>query len=1045
MKTEKLINIIIGILIGLLFVFILTPFANLIYSQDALSFFIFPLTNTNNPLFSFVSHGGKITIFYSAQLTFLDAFEYIIQRFGINLEVSERIFIIFTIVISNLGLLTLLDLVFSPQLKQTSTLVVFKILSLLLYWLNPFTLTVTLWHYLAWFIFQAILPYIFIVIYLILYNRLLDFKLWLSVLIIFFFSPGTFGSYSAVLFFIYIIASFFLLSTRSNKNKLKSLLIQFSVLILTFLIESYFYLSYLIIYKFLGQFSFSNLTGGAESLASLITIFKYQSITTSFVNVIRLMGFSYIYTLPSSYPWMHLFSIVAIGSFFIPILFILSYLSINKRSTIINFFLTCSVISIIFSVGLNFPFGNLDLFLLKIGGPFYILTNAYYFVIEIYLLSGILFFYGATDSYNLVSAKEEKGLTKRKTRMREKLDKLAVTFNSRVMNIKRRKILFSVIALIILLTSVLPVMDYGEYSQEGPMIGSFKLPSDFIELRNYFEKNFSMPDYYVLILPLSRVDAVDLKFGNGTLPDSSNLFQSLIPYPVIDWALSEEDQKFDNLLTSLNSIHIVPILMAMHVKYVVLNPYFNESSWWMNSAPNGLPIQIANLTLKLNDCISNTTHIGKFTIYRINNVMPIASIYTEPDFLQTNNLSSYFDLLSHIKYANNSISNLIVNSIPNCNNTTDDIKSFHVNPITTNIIQLNQISELVGIPEKEGKLNVIGNYSENVNLTPFQILAINSSVIDNYSNFFNNGTSFSTIDYNTSHLDLGNTSFHVGTFLNGTIRFNYASDKYGYGFSYFDFYSSLNGTGFYVQFLIDTIDHVDYLMFSLYYLGLNLTQRVSWGSIEIPSNLTNTTIPFLFMDSLHSLSFTITIENQNYSLQVPINPVIEMQNEGINESLAQRVNSADVYLNNYSFCFDSVHANLTLNKISFFNVLNYSYIISVPVNILKNRIIQPASFSLSKGYVFCLVNGYNKLFSVFFASPSPLIKIKPFPGGSPILKLNSNYVNLYVINNVTPFSVVVIVNGVYGTMLITVFVSVLIFIILVTAVLYLYINRRSKW
>ena len=983
-----------------------------------------------------------MTIFYSGQYVFLEIFEFLIQKIGLNLEISERVFIIFAIIVSNLGILTLIDFIFPSRFKEQFF---FKLLALFLYWFNPFTITVSLWHYLAWFVFQAILPYVFIVLYLIFDNRFWDYRMWLSLLIILFFSPGTFGSYAAVIFFIYLAAALFLLILNCKVRKLKIFFVQLLFLVITFVIETYFYLSYLVIYKLLGEFTFSNLTGGAISLNNIIATFKYQSLTTQFVNVIRLVGFSYIYTLPSSYPWIHLFYLVAIGSSFIPVLFILSYSGVYRINKFLSFLFACSIVSIIFSVGNNFPFSDINLLLIQIGGPFFILTNAYYFMIQIYLLAFIIFFYGATTKTYFLNENIKRRPKERKSNSVSNLYKKFNKYKLWILNSKTQKVFFSVLALLIISTSAIPVIEFGEYSQQGPMIGSVKLPNDFIYLRNYFEKNFSSPDYYVLILPLSRADAVDLKIGNGTLPDSSNLFQSIIPYPVIDWALSEEDQVFDNMLTSHNIIHLAPILMAMHVKYVILNPYFNASSWWMNSAPNNMPIQFSKLTTTLNQCEFNKTVIGNFIIYRINNVSPIADIYTEPDFLLTKNLSAYFNLLSQFNYTNNNITNLIVNSIQQNNYSLEGIEPFHVNVTSSNRISANYSYQLVGVPLNGSYLHIIGNYTGSDVVAPIRLITVNSSNSNEIkSNLAINGSSLSTRNFNSSFLELNNTFFHVNSFINGSIRFNSYSNTYGYGFSYFNLYSSKNGSGINLQFLIDTVGHTNYIMFSLYYMGLNLAQRISWGSIEIPTNLTNTTIPFSLLDSVHSLNFTILVRNETYSLLIPINPVVQTQNEGINQTLAEKINANNIFLSNYTFSFVSIHNNLTLNSISVYNALNYSWLLSVPINILKNKIIQPASYTLSKGYEFFISKNYSKVYPVFFGSISPLVKIEQTPSANSAFKFNDNYVNLYILSGVTQTSHIEMVEGDYNIMLVNLFLSFFIFFSLLSIIICLYVYRKNE-
>ena len=542
----------IAFLISLVFIPMLRPFNNLLYTQDSFNFFFFPFSNTNNPFISFYSHGGLLTSYYNASSLFLQLFFYAFEVVGINLEIAERIFIILTISISNFGLV----LMFRSQINSRKCRVkIAEIIGILIYWVNPFTISVTYWHYLTWFLFQAIIPYIFYIILQIDRGDFFTKSTFVSLLVVFSYSTVFYGSYAGVLIIITIFAAFYFLTYSIYYKDLKTFTKKITLLVISTSIELYFAISLLLLYSSTGNLTINNITGGANSYASLISLMKANSFSTSPLRVLTLTAFGYLQSLPIVFAWHQIIYYILIGSIFVPILFVSSSMLSFKTSNYIIFLLSISVIFIIFSIGYNFPFSGFNLMLLKIGGPFLILTNAFYFTIQVYILtlSFVTFIVLSSELSSKNYLKMKKFASDNYFSVKHKTPRM----NTFRRNLRFKKVLYLVVifgAAGVLVTSSFPVLVYGEYESIGPMESSFKLPSDFQELRSFFENNFTSPEYYTLILPLSRVNAVYMKIGNGTFPDPSNLFQSYIPYPVIDWAQTNTSICIDNKLTELPTI-----------------------------------------------------------------------------------------------------------------------------------------------------------------------------------------------------------------------------------------------------------------------------------------------------------------------------------------------------------------------------------------------------------------------------------------------------------------------------------------------------------
>ena len=1031
-QTEKVLNFIIPIFTGLIFIIILKPFDNLLYGIDYVKFFLNPFTYGNNPFSTFISHGGQITFSYQAPDFFLYLFSILLQNLGLNPEITERIFIILTIIISNFGLMFLLD---ELNLENKSKYYIEKILIIFFYWFNPFSLSVTLWHVEPWFIFQAILPYIFLVVLVLYNNKFYDYKYFLSLLIILFYSSGTFGAYAATIFFIYFFGIFLFLIQFIYYKNLKNLILKSIFLFIAFLIETYFSIAELILWKLNGLYSLNYLTGGLNSLNDLFVLFKYESLTTQLDKVITLRGFLWLY--PSrgiiSYPWYSLFYIVEFGSIFIPILFLItSILVIKRRTFYLHFLLLLSIIFIIFSVGFNPPFGQLNWFLLKIGGPFLIIANAYYFTMQVYLLTIALF------TYILLITLHKKIFLKNniinKNNIFIKIDKT-----------KRFYSLITVFLVIIIITSSYPLIVYGNHMTTGPMEDSFKLPSSFTELKNFFMKNYTIPDYYVLILPMSRISALDIKIGNGSFPDSKNIFQTLIPYPVIDWAITNRTIILDNLLTNPFNISIESLMRAMHIKYVVINPYTNMSTWYMNSAPNGKPINISYIMDKFLLEGIKKDKIGDFVVFTIPNVTPIADIYTQPLLFKTDSLNSYYYTLSKINDMNSNISCILLNSIPIFNTSNFNLNNQYINLININKSQNNIIknnnSLLPYVLTSEGniyKLN--GSINGTFEVSPDKIFSINSStIIYSSTNFFSNSTSIFTKDSQYSYLWLNSLQFPNDTLIKGEMIFNSLSGKY----RWVNFY--LNDSNithnFKAAFSFLTFNGSNYIQFSSFYNS----QRVSWGWTDLPNNITQSNIPFIISVEKHYLKFTVYINKVSYSLEAPIYPILTpIPNGGINNTLAEKINALNFSFTNFTFGITTINNNVSLN-ISIYKSINFSKIFLIPKEFLKVNIIKPSKYTLSEGYVFYIKNITGKIYLILFTENSPIVNIKINKNiNFKYYKFNSEYYNLFYLNISSNINIIGINTELYYDISIIIYLAIFIYVILLVFTIISYLKYKNN-
>ena len=918
------------------------PTKNILYTQDSINSFIYPFSYGNNPFTAAVSHGGNIQIFYEPFYFIMDCLFYALEHIGLSVAVSERIWLIILLILSNIGLFEFYSLII-PDRNSRSNLGM--ILAICIYWLNPFTITVTLWHIQAWFLFQAVLPYVFILILLISnndWNRPLFF--FSLLLLVTFAGSGLVSSYAIVVLFIFAIAVPYII-LKQLLGKVPKKKIAFNVIVsmgifLAITLFTYYY--YFLIY--ITGLSLNGYIFG--SVHSLIPLFISESATTTLWRVVTLTGFGWL--LPNygtgAYPWYSMLWLINFTSVFLPVMMILSFFYI-KKSSVLAFLLTISLVMIMFSTGDNFPFSTLNLALLSLGGPFEILTNSYYFSIQIYVFTiSFIVFYVISDQYPYIhshSLKTEPFYYEKSKTLRKGLHRLLLE----VRKISPMVTVF--LAIIIVLGAIVPVAMHGEYISKGyGLADSINIPPSFAELHNFFQDTGLPPEYYVLVLPLSTINAVEMMINNASFTDSMNLLQSIIPFPVIDWAQDNSSVILDNLLTHPQNLSLTPLLEAYHIKYVVINPYVNDTPNFMKYAPNGIIINMSMIESALNNSGIMKYNVGPFTVYNLTNVMPIADIYTEKDFLYTQNLNEAYSMISVLNKSTNSIKNLVVNSLPITHKTSVAMSMDKINQFATNIFKVNA-ADLIYEISKGGKIQPLGNNSSEKN---------NSGILDLSPKDFLNVTNISNV---TTSYGFRNGTFNDPSGINGYLRIdkNIVSETLLEGKIFFpsrfspseNYWFAINatnqGTNDNVSALFSLVIYngSDAIAGSLVVNGVGIVR----ASQAIPMDFfsENSTLLFKLVDNSNSISFSAQNKNASYTINFPINPITQ-PNNGIvlNYSLVKLLNFNNNLFSTYSLNISNINLPLEISNIKASQALNLSYVLMIPPVTLMTKIITPSYY-----------------------------------------------------------------------------------------------------
>ena len=554
MQRYRLIeNIILPFFISCtIFLFIRGP-NNYIFGQDSMPFFgLFSFYQ--NPLFSF--NNGIETAYSSVLMKFiLDIFS--------NVIISQRLMIFLGTYISGIGFFDLLDVLSFMPNKFPRLLS--KTFGLMLFLYNPFTLSVTWAHISAWSTLLLISPFIisFLTETVFKGGNLKRFCLT-SLLTIVFVSGLMGGNYPFFLLTVGIYLAFplyFIARNPKEKSNVVMMLKRVTYIVLFVCIST--------LWAFLPDFfvTFISSAGTAYSKSFLLKFIISESQSTNLPNVLSLIGYSWIYGVPNAYPWIYYLNAIRTSAylllFFLPLIF-----TVMRK---IKTFLPITIVAafaVIFSTGSNFPFGILNERLLFMKGPFLFLVNAYYFVLQFYVLFISLLI--SVILYLIIPRNEHK------------IQNYKIShYNFKWINIMIRRYIKRIIvislAFFLLSTFFYPFFNDQVYQSKGTNIDEININNGLLSLENYLKKNYSSPYYNTLLIPTSSGKATYFCYNNNsTFEDSTGLISTVDPYPLIREDNSYLASSIENYLSSDNFRNIIGVLDFLHIKYIILTYNYSK-------------------------------------------------------------------------------------------------------------------------------------------------------------------------------------------------------------------------------------------------------------------------------------------------------------------------------------------------------------------------------------------------------------------------------------------------------------------------------------
>lgn len=725
LKHQKAINIIFPLILGLSILVWLYPFKNYVYGEGNL-LFINPFSFNISPFMQFhYSISYTFPVSDGAPFAFLDILVFLTNKLSGSIVFSEDLLLVFLSILQAYGIFFFLRTLDDIDHNGSHNFLPLSIVAAL-FMFNPFTLSITWWSLQGWTLFYILSPYILGILLHVSFSKEINKFLYLKVVIVLIvLSPGLNGAYAvpflySILFFmVYLIFKLFT-SNRSKQVFFSSLSRIFLIVLPGIMIEVPIFLPYVLL-PLHGQ-----IAPGYVTTANLINSFIYQSQTTQFFRVASLMAFNWVYNAPLTYPWIGYLPFMSTVSLLLIFFLILGIFYLKTERTV-KFMFLFMVIPFFLSMGDNFPVGNINLFLIKLGGPFYVITNGYYILGQLYVIAllGLIFTILNKHTADLLNANATK--TKRVSNEIKHKMKSKPRFFANISKNKKRAIIY-VLVLLLLLTYVVPFFSYGVYKESGPYSTEINIPNSFKNLNQYFAKNYSGPIYNVLVLPLSSNGVFYAKINQSSWQDNGQFISSFIPYPLIQSNNSDASYIIDNFLSTNYSYNLAPLFQYFHIKYVVIDPFYNNTVSNMFENSKGERINYTLVSTELERNFGAATNIGGFLVYSVRSVSPILLVTKELFYSTSTNDSEFFDILTSMNATNNYIGAVFLNTVL----VSNPIK--HAQNISFEKV-ISQ-SETYLIPDKNVPFGILQNgsviefSSTNVSYSRYGVSSINSTQIN---------------------------------------------------------------------------------------------------------------------------------------------------------------------------------------------------------------------------------------------------------------------------------------------------------------------------
>ena len=783
LRAPMILKIFIPSLVALTSIVWLAGNSNFLFGEDSLPFagaFSFNF----DPFIQYsYTHSFDFPVPDQAPYFYILSYFVLLTSIQIPIATIEKSFIFLLVLTCTFGISRLVSVIGTLNGVEPRFVAIAGGVVSLFYVMNPFSLTIIWWHFENWTLFYAFLPFFVALLLEIVYSeRLSPLSITGTVALAIILGPGVNGAFAVGIVYGLFIAALALAPQWARQKISLKRLVRRETLLLLFggAILAWSFLPFVVI-------PHSDYTAnGYVTSANLPTVFEYQSRTTQLLPVSRFLAFNWLTNTPDAYPWIAYLSLISAASIVIASLIPAALLAKVHRKALL--FLTVLAIPVIIaSTGSNSPFGWLNTALLRLGGPFLVLVNGYYLLGEIlvvavsaamfYVLISIrdLWTAGGSTSLPPPSPLHPRYCGSRRRELRRRIAHAARDIKS-----SPKRILACLAALVLLgaIVAFSVPFDLGTvYQENGPNIDSFQIPSDFSELRSFFQLNYTQPNYFVAVFPMSSDGALYMKINGQGFQDTGPLLASYIPYPIIWAANSNMTVALEDSLAGGDLHWLGPLLASAHIRYIVVNPYADQTDYYMTHAPNGNVLNWTQIFIELSEDFGPPVRVGSFALYDVTSTLPIVYAEANPSAAVEPTYADYARFLGSLNDSSGPQEDLAMNAL--WTSTTSLSGPNYLTPVVVNDTvgsTIVPVKDTFFIINASGKTSAPGNLSQSTsgdgwayNKTANQVEAGPTSL------FSLTNTSQYTTNLNSSgpglvnHVgDVGNvaidSSFDAGTF-----------------------------------------------------------------------------------------------------------------------------------------------------------------------------------------------------------------------------------------------------------------------------------------
>lgn len=604
-------------------IFLFLPYHNYyFFGQDSLPFFG-QFTFYQNPLYVF---NNGIDMAYFSILS-----EFIIHILS-NVILSQHILILIATYLSTIGFFDLIDVI--AQLPNKVNRIISKSLGAMLFLYNPFTLSVTWWHFEAWSLLILLSPFIISFLTDAIYNGGNLKRFSLTALLTMVFVGGIMGGIYPIFLLIvgvFLIFPIYYIITNFHNRPLFLSMVRRIFYIVAFVVVA-------TLWAFVPLYlaTFTSIETPLKG-SYLLNFFFSESVTTSLPHVLSMTGFSWIYDVSNAYPWIGIFPTIQSTAFLLLLFLPVTPLILKKYNKLTPLLLV-SLLAIIFSTGSNFPFGIINKNLLLLKGPFLFLINPYYWVLQFYVLFlSILLSLVLYRSTSLAKNPCNSAI-KQKHKVRYLVRGLKVNY---------LKVFTVILILFVLATFFYPFATDQVYQKSGTNIDAIDINNGILQLKSYLQQNYTTPDYYSLLIPTSSGIVSFTYNNNSSFVDSRGLLATADPYPLIWLDDSYLAKSVENYLSSGNLENLGGAMTYLHIRYIIFAKNYNSADAYMQESPNGNHYNFKAIYKALNSSFGAPVKFGNYSVFFNRNAKPIIELIDNPIFVNSS-LTNYLDFLGSI-------------------------------------------------------------------------------------------------------------------------------------------------------------------------------------------------------------------------------------------------------------------------------------------------------------------------------------------------------------------------------------------------------------